>query len=99
MNAGRMLTVTTVAAVLLVSWYASQEKLGMGIAVAIVGLSMAYARPVLAVPAAVGMAAAALYIPGVIAVLVMGLLLYGAAMADRRVGNAVRIGYGSCFGG
>lgn len=65
------MTVATVAIVLGVAWYAGREKLELGIAVAILGLSLTYARGLIAIPAALLMAAAALYVPGVVAVMVM----------------------------
>jgi hypothetical protein len=82
MIAKRVLTPVTVAVVLLVAWYASREKLGMGIAVAILGLAATYSRGVLGIPAAVLMAAAALYVPGVVAVFLMLGVLYGLIMSD-----------------
>ena len=84
MAGSRALGLFTVAVVLVVAWYASREALGMGVAVAILGLSMAYARGVVAIPAAVGLAAAALYLPGVVVVFVLvgGLYFVANVSAD-----------------
>ena len=71
MAAHRVLTLVNLAVVLLAAWYAGQQKLGMGIAVAIVGLVANYSFPLLAIPAAIGMAAAAMYVSGVVAVVVL----------------------------
>ena len=73
--AARTLNVAIVAGVLAVAWHAGREELGMGIAVAIVGLVTVYTRPLLALPAAAGMAAAVLHVSGVTAVLVFGLIM------------------------
>jgi hypothetical protein len=92
MATGRLLTLAIVAVVLGIAWYAGSDTLGMGIAVAIVGLSATYSRRVLGIPAAAVMAAAALYVPGVIAAAVLGFLLMAIGMTDSNVRLAVRIG-------
>ena len=65
MTSVRVLKLVVAAVVLLLAWYAGRDGAPMGVAVAIVGFGVAYLRPVLGIPAAVAMAAAALYVPGV----------------------------------
>jgi hypothetical protein len=86
MAASRFAYVVTVAIVLGVAWYVGQEELGMGIAVAIVGLSAMYSRFLLAIPAAVVMAAATLYLSGVavIVVLALSVVVLASISGDNR---------------
>lgn len=86
----RVFSLVTVAAVLLVAWYAGREQVEIGVAVAILGLALAYSRRTLAIPAAIAMAAAALYLPGVVAVVVLGgLLVAFGASGQHRAGDSV----------
>jgi hypothetical protein len=85
MSGNRIMALVTFATVLVVAWYASREKLDMGIAVAILGLALAYARGVVAIPVAIGFAAAALYLPGMVVVVIGGFLLMAFAGTDRNV--------------
>lgn len=73
----RVFSLVTVAAVLVIAWYAGRDQVEIGVAAAVLGLAMAYSRPMLAIPAAAGMAAAAIYLPGVVAVFLLGALLVG----------------------
>ncbi len=85
MALNRLLYVVTVPAVLLVAWYAGREKLGIGIAVAVLGLALAYSRRVLAIPGALAMAGAALYLPGVVVVFVLaGIVVLGTSLETER---------------
>lgn len=86
----RVFSLVTLAIVLLIAWYAGREQVEIGVAVAILGLALAYSRRTLAIPGAVVMAAAALYLPGVLAVLVLGGVLVGfGASGQHRAGDSV----------
>jgi hypothetical protein len=73
-------TVLTAAIVLLIAWLASRTRLDIGIAVAILGLLLAYARGMVAIPAAALVAAVACA-PGTVAKVAFFLLISVPALA------------------
>jgi hypothetical protein len=91
MDSDRVLKLFIVATVLAASWYAGHEAApGMAIPVAIVGLAATHWRPVLGIPAALAMAATAVYVPGVAvgAMVVVVLLAIIAAFVNSALTNA-----------
>ena len=96
MTVKRTVILVSVAVVLAIAWYASREKLGMGIAVAGIGLLATHSRPLLGIPAAALMAAAVLYVPGVVAVMIMLAVVYVICINDDSPQiQAVRFLYGN----
>jgi hypothetical protein len=78
MTSDRVLKLFVVVAVLVTAWYAGHEEgQGMAMCVATVGLATAFWRPVLAIPTAVAMAAAAVYVPGVAIAATVGVFFLG----------------------
>lgn len=66
MTSDRVLKLFIVATVLAAAWYAGREAApALAITVVSVGLAAAFWRPVLGIPVALAMVAAAVYVPGV----------------------------------
>jgi hypothetical protein len=75
MAGDRVLTLFNLVVVLALAWWASREELGMGIAVAVVGLAAVYFWSVFGLAAAVAMTAAVLWVPGPLAVIGMAVVV------------------------
>jgi formate-dependent nitrite reductase membrane component NrfD len=91
MISDRVLKLFVVAAVLAAAWYAGREAApAIAITVASVGLAATFWRPVLGIPVAVAMAAAAVYVPGVAigAMVVVALLAMIAAFVKAAIRRA-----------
>jgi hypothetical protein len=91
MTSDRVLKLFLVATVLVAAWYAGREAApGLAITVATVGLAATFWRPVLGIPVALAMAAAAVYVPGVAigALVLVVLLAIIAAFVNAALKNA-----------